>query len=479
MYALSLALALAAATPEAPTKVRVEAESGQELAVLTPPAKGKTGDRLMYTTYFYTAAEAVIHGYEANTNVRIVSLSDRGTVYSGVVGAGEVKLVPTGAGVFGFLTDKKASVLVGTPSSCTAVGYFVKNQDGSFKANQFYAQLPSSVSAAGARLIVWAYEDVQVSIFDRTGDKDLFRGKIAAGKFHTFDNVALGALSSHVLDIRADKPAITVQVYYDEGFVVPGKEGRASGRTFYTYVGDITEGVNDLQLISYHSDAKVLVEDIESGEPIWSGMVKRGGIHAITLSKRYVRVTADREISVGVGPFIHYGAGYAEHHFSMGAEGTGIENDFLVTTPGELWIFSYFKDVQVTVKNAQTGKDVWSGVLSSGQVQGLTPGFGMFSVKSSKGISVMGGSSSCGGEYSPAAGMFAVDETLFKVVREIREERREQAASQGRVLSEAEANAPLSPAELKRAAKSVSGATGRKDMSDEEIQQRVEDMVVY
>src|SRR5688572_554839 len=117
-------------------------------AALIAALPGK-GDQLLYTTYFYTAAEAIVHGYEPDTHVRIVSLADKGTVYSGVVGPGEVKLIPTGAGVFGFLTDKKASILVGTPSSCTAVGYFVKNQNGAFKSDQFYAQLPSSVSAQG------------------------------------------------------------------------------------------------------------------------------------------------------------------------------------------------------------------------------------------------------------------------------------------------------------------------------------------
>jgi hypothetical protein len=458
------------------------------LALALSAAVPGEGSRLMYTTYFYTAAEAIVHGYEPDTHVRIVSLSDKGTVYSGVIGPGEAQLIPTGPGVFGFLTDKKASILVGTPSSCTAVGYYVKNKEGAFRSDQFYAQLPSSVSASGAKLVIWAYEDVNVTIVDKTsgtaGEKAeagaLFKGRIAAGKHTTFDSTALGALGSHVLDIRADKAAIAVQVYYDEGFVVPGKDGRASGRVFYTYVGDITEGVNDLQLISYHTAAKVRVEDVESGEKIWSGVVAKGGIEAITLSRRYVKVTSEQEISVGVGPFKHYGAGYAEHHFSMGSEGTGIENDFLVTTPGELWIFSYFKDARIEVTDVKTNKAVWSGTLSSGQVSGLTPGFGMFRVKSTKGISVMGGSSACGGEYSPAAGMFTVDETLFKVVKEIREERRAKAAAMGVVLTPAAEAAPLSAEEMEKAKDRVQAATKRAaPMSPAEIQQRVDEMVTY
>lgn len=455
------------------------------LALALTAANPGEGTQLMYTTYFYTAAEAVVHGYEPDTHIRVVSLADKGTVYQGVINEGEAKLIPTGAGVFGFLSDKKASILVGTPSSCTAVGYFVKNREGSFRADQFYTQLPSSISAQGAKLVVWAYEDTKLTISDRSGDagkgsKAIFNGFLAAGKHTTFDSDKLGALSGHVLDIRADRPVISVEVYYDEGFVVPGKDGRASGRLFYAYVGDITEGVNDLQLISYHMNAKAVVEDADTGERIWSGVVEKGGIQAITLSRRYVKVVSDQEISVGVGPFKHYGAGYAEHHFSMGSEGTGIENEFLVTTPGELWIFSYFKDARVEVTNAQTNKKVWSGTLSSGQVSGLTPGFGMFRVTSTKGISVMGGSSACGGEYSPAAGMFTVDETLFKVVKQIQEQRMQKAQAEGRTLTPAEASAPLTATEIVQAQDSVKKATKRAaPMSAPEIQQRIDEMQAH
>src|SRR5262245_40121134 len=68
------------------------------LALALAAANPGEGSQLMYTTYFYTAAEAVVHGYEADTHIRVVSLADKGTVYQGVIGAGEAKLIPTGAG---------------------------------------------------------------------------------------------------------------------------------------------------------------------------------------------------------------------------------------------------------------------------------------------------------------------------------------------------------------------------------------------
>ncbi|MBA3538476.1 MAG: hypothetical protein H0T79_02505, partial [Deltaproteobacteria bacterium] len=43
------------------------------------PVVAAPDDSRMYTTYFYTAAEAVVHGYEAKTRVRIVSLEDPAT----------------------------------------------------------------------------------------------------------------------------------------------------------------------------------------------------------------------------------------------------------------------------------------------------------------------------------------------------------------------------------------------------------------
>jgi hypothetical protein len=446
--------------------------------LITQNAEAK--QRLMYTTYFYTAAEAVIHGYENDTKVRIVSLEKNGTVFEGTVQRGESKLIPTGRGVFGFLTDKKASILVGTPSSCTAVGYFVRDREGSFRSKQFFSALPSSLSAPGARVVLWAWEDLKVTVTDLTADKAVVKTEIKAGRYHVIPYETLNTMGSHVLDFSADRPELMVQVYYDEGFFVPSRDGRAAGKIFYAYVGDITEGVNDLQLISYHSDTSAVVTDIDSGETLWRGTVKKGGIEAITLSKKFVRVTSDREIAVAVAPYKHYASGYAEHHFSFGAEGTGIENDFLITSQGELWIFSYYDGSAIEVTDAVNGKKIFTGTLGAGHARGLQPGGGFYRITSNRGLSVMSGFSACGGEYSPSAGLFAVDEALFEVVQEIKEERYRRAEADGRKLTEREASAPLTAEEMKQAQDAVKKKTGASNApSPAEVQQRIDNMVVY
>jgi hypothetical protein len=412
------------------------------------------GNKLMYTTYFYTATEAVVHGYEKDTKVRIVSLEKGGTVWEGVVGPGETKLVPTGRGVFGFLSDKKANILVGTPSSCAVAGYWGRDVNGSQRSNHFYTQLPSSTSGLNAKVIVWAWDDVKLQVTALGKDKQLAEQTIKAGQYYEMDRAALDALGvSETLDIRADKNAISVQVYYDQGFFVPGQDGRMAGKLFRTFVGDITQGSNDLQLITYNVPSKITVKDLKSGEEIWKGTVEAHKIHRINLTNRYVQVTSEQEIGVAVAPYDGW-PNYAEHHFAGGMEGTGIETEFTLSTPGELWLFSYYNDNPIRVTN-EAGVEVWKGKLGPGQAAGLTPGMGVYHVKSSKGISVMGGASSCGAEYSPAAGMFAVDEALLKVVMELKEERRQAAVAQGRTITEAELAAPLTKEEAKKAAKKV------------------------
>src|ERR1043165_3615706 len=289
--------------------------------------EGISGE-LTYTTYFYTAKEAIIHGFEDDTKVRIISMEQKGTVYEGKIGRMQTKLVPTGKGVFSFVANKKASILVGTPSSCAVVGYWLRDQDGNFRSNHLFSQTPSSHGNPDCRIVLWAWQDVKVDIVDQTAKKTLASGvSIKAGKYHELVGDALRGLGSHVLSFQADKKAISVQIYYDEGFTVPSVNGTGAGRLFYTYVGKITEGVNDLSMISYYATAKVRVEDVNDGKEIWKGEVAKGAIHTLTLKGQHVKVTSDMDICVQVAPYEHYKAGYAEHHFGIGGEGSGIENE--------------------------------------------------------------------------------------------------------------------------------------------------------
>lgn len=434
-----------------------------------------TSKRLLYTTYFYTAGEAIVHGYEPDTKVRIVSLAENRTVWSGTVSEGETTNVPTGQGVFAFLSEKKASILVGTPSSCTAVGYYVRDQDGKFLSNRFFTQLPSSGFSDDNRVIIWAWNDTEITVRDRGTKSVLAQTAIKAGSFHTIPYSTLTNLANHTLEVTASGPDINVQVYYDQGFHAPSSDGRVSGKVFRTYVGKTTEGHNDLNLINYGRETEAVVTDLETKEQLWKGKVPAGGLHSLRLSGKYVEVRAKDEISALVAPYKF--PGYAEHHFAGGQEGTGIETSFMTTTPDQIWVFSYFDQNNVKISDAEN-KVVWEGPLNAGNAQGYFPGAGVFKVSSAQGISVMGGSAACGAEYSPAGGLFRIDEELFKVATIIVEARKAEAAKTGKKLTREQLNAPLSPAELEQAADYVHEKTGS-PMSPAAVESRMKNLQTH
>lgn len=474
-FAMVLVSTSALATPPKVEKVAKDTLASLDLSKSDTRLGDVADKKLLYTTYFYTAGEAIVHGYEKQTDVRIVSLKENRTVWRGIVGQGETKNVPTGQGVFAFLADKKASILVGTPTSCTAVGYYVRDQNGDLISKRFLTQLPSSSSGADTKLIIWAWKDTKIKLTNITTDSTLSELTLKAGQHHTLDVKALETLHNKVLDITASGPDISVQVYYDQGFHAPSAEGRVAGKLFRTYVGKTTEGHNDLNLINYGRKTQGTVRDLTTNEILWQGSIDGQSLHSIRLSGKYVQIESADEIAVLVAPYNFQD--YAEHHFAGGQEGMGIETSFITTTSDQLWIFSYFDNNPVTVSGLDN-KVLWKGNLNAGHAQGYFPGAGTYRVKSSAGISVMGGSASCGAEYSPAGGLFRIDEELLKVATMIIEARKDNAAKRGKELSPEELNAPLSDAELDRASDYVKENTGS-TLAPAAVESRMKSMKVH
>lgn len=415
----------------------------------TPAAKPSAGQQ-MFTTYFYTAGEAIVQGYESDTHVRIISLSGKkGTLWEGTVHRGDATVVKTGAGTFGFLSDKKASILVGTPQSCTCVGYFGKDETGSFRSNHMFLQTPPAGSSGKEKVVVWAMEDTTLEVRAPKKEKLVKKATLKQGEFLELTqelNEVIGA----TLEIVASTGTFTAQAYWDEGFTVPADNGSAGGKSFHTYVGTITNGVNDLNVLAPRLDATVKITDLKEKKVLFEGVVKGGGAKTLTLADKFVRVESNVPVNVVVAALEHYKTGYAEHHFAAGLEGTQIDNEFLVTTSGELWVFSYYDGNEVTVKDTKSGETVFTGKLGAGEVKGLRPGHGLFQVRGSRGLSTMGGASACGADYSPAGGLFAIDEAVLEVVAQIREERVREAAAQGRTLTTTELAAPVNDQEWRK-----------------------------
>jgi hypothetical protein len=261
------------------------------------------------------------------------------------------------------------------------------------------------------------------------------------------DSAALASLGNSTIEIASTGSPVGVEVYYDEGFIVPSVTGSGAGTDFYGFVGALTQGNNDLDLLGMDDSAHVTVQDLDTGKSIYDGNVKAHGIHTLNMSDRYVRVRSDKPIQVAIAAYDHDGHGYAEHHFGTGHDGGGIDNDFQITTSEQLWMFSYFDHNSITITDDK-GKQVFAGKLDAGNGHGITPGLGLYHVHAEKGLSVMGGSNACGADYSPAAGMFAVDEGMLEVIAQVTQARIEEARAQGITLTPTAAQAaPITKAE--------------------------------
>jgi len=295
--------------------------------------------------------------------------------------------------------------------------------------------------------------------------------KLAAGERLELPRDTLNKYANQTIEIASEGSPVATEVYYDQGFIVPSTEGRGAGTDFYTFVGALTAGSNDLDIVGLDKDAKVTVTDIDSDKVIWKGAVKPGDLHAIELVNRYVRVQTDANVEVMVAAYDHLGAGYAEQHFATGREGGGIDNDFEVTTSGNLWLFSYFADNPITITNLKTGAKIYDGKLGAGTGHELTTGLGLFRVHAGKGVSVMGGANACGADYSPAAGMFAVDEGMLKVIEQITDARIRDAQTRGVTLSrDAASAAPITSTEWQQYAAPAHAAY--KNMNLDEANER-------
>ena len=75
---------------------------------------------------------------------------------------------------------------------------------------------------------------------------------------------------------------------------------------------------------------------------------------------------------------------------------------------------------------------MYDGKLAAGTGHQVSVGNGLFRVHGTKGMSVMGGASNCGADYSPAAGMFAVDDEMMQVLAQVQQARTVQSAARDR-----------------------------------------------
>src|SRR5207253_1296690 len=87
---------------------------------------------------------------------------------------------------------------------------------------------------------------------------------LKAGQRLELDQKTLNEHANETIEIVSDKATVAVEVYYDEGFIVPSANGRGAGTDFYTFVGNLTGPTNDLDVVGLSQDASVVITDIDA-----------------------------------------------------------------------------------------------------------------------------------------------------------------------------------------------------------------------
>ena len=352
-----------------------------------------------YVSTLYTNYDIILIGWTDGTKIIVQDAETNVILWDGTLDKGNYELISPGEGVYKVGSDEKISIIAGSPESCTVVGYYARNKDGLAAGTEFYTYIPPTALRGGEHLDVFAYQDgTTVTIENAQTGAVLLTKTLNKGEWATLTG-NLGEL----LFISSDKK-VSVLTYFDEGYYVPTESGLFTGNEFFTFVGDITNGVNDINIVAYQDVTSASIKNAETGATIWSGSLDKGKIHSETLTNVYVHVESNKPVSVAVIPFKHYTAGYHEHHFVPDMNGGGVGTEFYVPSRdgGQLWIFSYHDNNHIEVYK-ETGELYWEGDLDVGGWYDVAPEYGIYHVISDEPTSILSGYGYCGASFVPLA----------------------------------------------------------------------------
>ncbi|MFA4956985.1 MAG: VWA domain-containing protein [Candidatus Methanoperedens sp.] len=326
-----------------------------------------------YDTYTYTHNDILIFSYTNGTQFEVYN-SASSLVWSGTINAGGHRGLTSSdgvsAGTYKIKGTNPYSVLIGDELTSYVLGYYAFDKDGKGLSTKFYTyQVDISYWTSNnySNFIVFAYEDsTSVVISNSQTGAAIWSGTLNAGQHH-----AEPTLSNVYITVTATKP-VSALSYTDQGYYVPASSGTFIGKKFYTWAGSAGGWTHDLNIIAYSDTTSVTVTNTETGALISSSTLNAGKVLTVPFnSAQYVTVTTDKDVNVGVFPYVSYSSYYYSVH-AQDTSGTGIGTLFYYPAipGGRMVIFSYTDNALVTVTNSAGA--VWSGYLDTGESHDLT-----------------------------------------------------------------------------------------------------------
>lgn len=332
-----------------------------------------------FATYVFTTNNIVIFSYEDSTALE-VHRKGGGLLWSGVLDSDEYQPISAGSGVFLILGNKEYSALVGDPLREDAYGWYAVDQHNRAVSTKLMTVYPPAFSTS--EFIVFAYEDsTTVEVFDYGATSPFMSGVINAGEV-----LRRPADMNRVVMVTADKP-VSALTYSDQGYWVPAANGTFAGQLFYAWIGYVGGWNNDLTIIAYSDETHVKVSNTEGGNVLWEGDLDDGEIHTVIAQNQLVTIESDKNVTCLIAPYTSFTGSYYRLYIGMDASGEGIGNKFYHPTIAgcQLYIFSFYDNNQIRVSR-QSGGQVWSGTLNSGEYTSLSTSHGLYQIESDRGV---------------------------------------------------------------------------------------------
>ena len=346
-----------------------------------------------YLSYFYTFDEAILFSYSEGTYF-VVENSAAMTVWNGTLDRGNHMRLTPGEGIYSVKASQPYTILAGAAETQNVVGYYATDVNGRGTSEDVYTYIPPPNSLyPESRFTIFAYvNDTAVTVTDVSTEAILWQGTLNQSQ-HFSQGLSNATWQNKYVHIQSTYP-VSALCYLDQGFIVPSSTGLFTGTMFYTFVGNITNGNNDLNVIGYSNDTWVAISNTESKSLIWNGTLNAGETHGEVFSKQtYLTVTSNRSIAVTVDPYQSWPIMYVAALYAADFNGALIGKQFFTTARGGgyLYVFAYHDSTYVTVTDQATHSLIWNGTLNEMQFHKKTVSHSTYSVTSDKEVAVLEG----------------------------------------------------------------------------------------
>ncbi len=361
----------------------------------TPPTGFKSS--------FYTQGDALLFSYSNNTYF-IIRDSSNGLVWNGTLQESESKRLTLAEGTYLAFASKPYTLIVGASQTQTVVGYYALDLSGKGTSTKLYTYIPQRDPLyPESKFIIFSYTNGNaVNVTDTDSKTVLWQGTLNEGQ-HFSQDLSNTAWQNKTVLVQSTSP-VSALCYLDQGFMVPSSTGLFTGKLFYTFADNITNGNNDLNVIGFQNNTQVTISNSATKAIIWSGTLNAGEVHSEVFSKpTYLAIESNQSVTVTVDPYPTWLIMYQAALYAADADGKLIGEQFFTTARGGgyLRVIAYQDDTQVTVINQATHALVWTGMLNEMETHKITTVHTVYNVTSDKPVSVIQGYGEWSATFAP------------------------------------------------------------------------------